>query len=218
VDRLQRRILATKEKMTTDNIFPLFAVPIYQDHIIDNLDKEIEYIKKNIIYKLSSGNYLSENTKILEIPELEVCKTICKKSLKLYSDLVFDCEQQLYITNSWIAKTLPGQHHQVHYHPNSIVSGVLYLKAEKNKSTITFRKKSMLKKNYDFDYHFKSYNIFNSDAWTLPVESSQILLFPSWIDHEVSINKGQNERLILGFNSFVCGNFGKNNYSSDLTV
>jgi hypothetical protein len=35
-----------------------------------------------------------------------------------------------------------------------------------------------------------------------------MLIFPSWIKHRVSKNIGSNDRIVIGFNSFVTGVIG----------
>ena len=203
--------------MTTE-ILPLFSTPIYlTDTGIDSFDKEVDFLEK-IEYKRGVHNDLSKNTKLLESSELRNVKSLCELHLKTYIKTVLDCEQEIYITNSWATKNSPGEHHHVHDHPNSIISGVIYLQVSDPENVVEFHHKSALKNNFYFYYNVREYNIFNSDTWFLPVKQGQILLFPSWLRHGVKPNKSDSDRFVIGFNTFVKGKFEDEIYSGDLEL
>ena len=92
----------------------------------------------------------------------------------------------------------------MHNHPNSLVSGVVYMKADKNNDTIEF---------YSNRYNIispqtKNFNVFNSTKWWFAVDTGQVILFPSSLSHSVSIKKGLNTRISLAFNVFIKGTIG----------
>ena len=45
---------------------------------------------------------------------------------------------EIYITQSWLNYIDENQYHPMHYHPNSVVSGVLYLDCDKDNDRIHF--------------------------------------------------------------------------------
>jgi hypothetical protein len=47
-----------------------------------------------------------------------------------------------YITQSWANYTKKNQYHHTHEHPNSFISGVLYINANEAHDKITMHKKS----------------------------------------------------------------------------
>lgn len=199
-------------------ITPLFGVPVYQaqtGHI--NFLEEINFLSSIEIMQAKTNN-VSKNVQILDHQELSKCKKICEEHLLTYIKNTLDCKQEFYITNSWIAISKPGEKHHVHFHPNSIISGVLYLQAEKNCGDIVLHHKSSIRNNFDFSYDLNSYNIFNSSTWRYTVSTGQILIFPSWVNHSVEENKSDSDRIILGFNTFVKGTFGEAEYSANLKL
>lgn len=198
----------------------LFAVPVYRAKAESvNFDKELSFLD-SIEYKKGVSNSLSKSENIFEMQEFRKCKELLEEHLNLFYDNVFNCQQEIYITNSWIARTKPGESHHSHNHPNSIVSGVLYLRAEEGSSNLKFNNKSRLKEDFAFDYTVNQYNIFNSSSWQYKVETGDIIIFPSWLPHEVSENNSDAERIILGFNTFVRGEFGEETtqYSAKLKL
>jgi uncharacterized protein (TIGR02466 family) len=199
-------------------ILPLFSVPIYvADTGVSCFNKEVDFIK-NLDFSPGIQNSLSSDVKLLDFLELKSIKDICECHLKKYIETILDCDQEFYITNSWATKNAPGEGHHTHAHPNSIVSGVLYLEVPDVNNEIEFHHKSALKQNFDFNYTINNFNIFNSDSWFLPIKQGQILLFPSWVRHGVKSNNSNSNRIVLGFNTFVKGKFGSEIYSGDLEL
>ncbi len=199
-------------------ITPLFSVPVYQSSTgYVNFLQEINFLSSLELMQAKT-NSVSKNVQVLNYQELFKCKKICEEHLETYIKNTLDCKQEFYITNSWVAKSRPGESHHVHFHPNSIVSGVLYLQAEPNCGDIILHHKSSLRNNFDLSYDLNSYNIFNSSTWRYAVATGQILIFPSWINHSVEENKSDSDRIILGFNTFVKGTFGEAEYSANLKL
>ena len=55
----------------------------------------------------------------------------------------------------------------------------------------------------------KTFNIFNSDSWWLPVETGKILIFPANAPHAVHTKEENHSRISLSFNTFFKGTIGK---------
>jgi uncharacterized protein (TIGR02466 family) len=198
-------------------ITPLFSVPVYQALVEQDFSKELDFIT-NIELMKAKNNHVSTDYYVLEHSELERCKKICQEHLDTYIKNTLDCKQEFYITNSWVACSRPGESHHVHAHPNSIVSGVLYLKASNNCGNIIFHHKSSLRNHFDFSYDLNSFNMMNSPTWRYNVQAGHILLFPSWVNHSVEENRSGQDRIVLGFNTFVRGTFGEAEYSANLKI
>jgi uncharacterized protein (TIGR02466 family) len=199
-------------------ITPLFATPVYHgDSGIELFEDEIEFIKDMQIIP-AKNNSVSSDMNVLTNEIFSRCRNICEQHLKNFSDVVIDCEQTFFITDSWIAKTQCNESHHNHFHPHSIISGVLYLQSYSDSGNINFHHKSSLKNYFHLNYSIKNYNVFNSDKWSYSPKTGEILLFPSWLSHSVDENKNSLPRIILGFNTFVKGKFGGNDYSANLTL
>ena len=96
-------------------------------------------------------------------------------------------------------------------HPNSLVSGIFYVSADKKVDSITFSKVPLDER---IKLNITKYNIFNSSSCTFPVETGNILLFRSSLEHGVKNKKGNNIRISLSFNIFIKGTVGN---KEDLT-
>lgn len=203
--------------MMQSEITSLFGVPVYRASVNKDFISEINFLKSFELVQ-AKKNCVSKNMYIFDFAELQDCKKICQEHLDIFVKNTFDCKQEFYITNSWMAISKPGESHHVHFHPNSIISGVLYLQAFDDCGDIIFHHKSSLRNNFDFTYDLNSYNIFNSQTWQYKITTGNIILFPSWVNHSVEENKSNQDRIILGFNTFVKGSFGQSEYSANLKL
>jgi uncharacterized protein (TIGR02466 family) len=92
--------------------------------------------------------------------------------------------------------------HAQHAHPESIVSGCIYLQTYEDSSPIIFRDPRPVDKYY----YYKP--IFNrmSDTYKLlpeysvPVYTGLVLMWNSWLEHEIPICYSDNERITVAFN------------------
>jgi len=119
-----------------------------------------------------------------------------------------------YITQSWLNYTETNQYHHIHNHYNSLVSGILYIKADKDNDRVQFHSN----KYNMIEIGVEKLNEFNSGSWSIPVESRQVFLFPSSLDHSVEIKQGKNTRISLAFNVFIKGIIGSKNTLSELIL
>lgn len=189
-------------------IYPLFATPVYKSRLQRQFtDNEIKFVKDqiNFCYK-NSGNISSNNTYILKVKELESIKGFIEECIIDYFQKVLRVSDNVkpYITQSWLTYTKKKEFHHRHEHPNSYVSGVFYFNADKENDNIQFYEKRYNTITPDF----KEYNIYNSSSWTFPVQSGDLVMFPSSLSHDVKIKKGNNLRISLAFNTFVKGILG----------
>lgn len=193
----------------------LWPMPVVTDKFYRKLkDEEYNFITSSSTDRKES-NEISKNVHILNCPELSELKKDLNEYLQQYWNDVYDCEQSIKITNSWIAKSQPGESHHTHEHPNSIVSGVLYIKADEGAGDFKLIHSGPIYDRMEFNYDLRRYSPVNSRSWQFPVRTGDIIIFPSSCLHRTNVNT--TERIILGFNSFVEGNFG-GDYISDLNL
>ena len=84
-----------------------------------------------------------------------------------------------------------------HDHPNSVISGVFYIKVPKNSGELIFNNENLIR---FYPLRIKEYNKYNSQIWKFQPKENTLYLFPSWIKHMVSSNLTNEERISLAFN------------------
>ena len=114
----------------------------------------------------------------------------------------------LEITESWYRQTIPGNHQDKHRHPNSMLSGVVYLNVpdySDEYSGLVIETGHFQFPNFQFEYQCES-NRYNTQSVYIPVKTGEVILFPSWMEHYVSTNQSLDEsRKVIAFNTFIRG-------------
>jgi uncharacterized protein (TIGR02466 family) len=203
------------KKEIQSTVHLLFPIPVYSTF----LEREFTSEELNFVQEhkkephINTGNITSSNNYILnETPFLNLKNEINFIVSDYFNKIINPIENKItpYITQSWLNYTESTQYHHTHEHPNSIVSGVLYINADEANDMIKFYN------NYyeTIKIQPKEYNIYNSKSWWFPVKTGQIVLFPSSTTHSVEVKKGDNTRISLAFNVFIKGTLGDN---KDLT-
>jgi len=201
------------------NINSIFPTPIYISNINRELTKkELLFIDKNKLdVHKNEGNTTSNNNYILNNEEFNNLKKELDLVVNDYFDKVISSSNNIkpYITQSWLNYTETNQYHHKHEHPNSLVSGVFYINCDEKFDKIVFFKKDMYQ---TLKPETKNWNLWNSDSWTFPVKTGNIILFPSSLTHCVETKEGSNTRISLAFNVFIKGTIGANKSLTELIL
>ena len=182
----------------------MFSVPpllkAYYPH--DDFDDIVNYVK-GLQYETTNGsidNSQSVDSFVLNKDIFSNFNEFIEDCIKEYTDKIFVTDQELNVTQSWVNRTEIGQEHHYHDHPNSILSGVFFLKSG---SPIKF----LNNRNYSFQLEHKTYNQYNQTSYEYPSQPRILVLFPSYLTHYVPVNTG-GDRYSLSFNTFPSGSFG----------
>jgi|TARA_R110000796_G_scaffold33831_1_gene87515 uncharacterized protein (TIGR02466 family) len=192
-------------------IHGLFPTPIYMNNIdrpftkqeLQFVDEQKKHCVKNEGHFNTKDNYILNRKEFKNIKKFlnQCCKNYLKKIISPKNNI------ELYITQSWINYTEENQFHHQHAHPNSILSGVLYISCNKENDAIKF---TNINEYQQIKPKINNFNIWNSDTWCFPIERGQLIMFPSSTKHEVETKKDNNTRISLAFNTFYKGNIGSN--------
>jgi uncharacterized protein (TIGR02466 family) len=195
-------------------ITPLFAIPLYKSTI-----PEIDLITKkklmNFEYEIPEDDGApithqeTDERFILNRPEFSKLKKNIQDKIDhfLYEILEVERSQRWEITTSWVNRAPPGGYHAMHWHSNSLISGVVYIETNPNSGAICFHKdrshKNIFTETIRID--FINQNNLNSETLGFKPINNDILLFPSILNHSVSPNESDQDRYSLAFNVFPRG-------------
>ena len=102
------------------------------------------------------------------------------------------------LLNYWLNINPPGSYNEVHKHANSLLVGNLYLKAPKNSGDLEFIR------NDENDYFTNKYptssNPIMSTKQKITPQENEIYIFPGWLQHGVSLNNSDDNRISFSFN------------------
>lgn len=202
-------------------IHSLFPTPIYTRNIDRKFDKkEINFVKEQKNHSIkNTGNLHTADNYILNRSELKKIKKFLEGCCQSYLEKII-CPKnsiKLYITQSWLNYTDEKQYHHAHSHANSVVSGVLYFNVDKKNDSIKFYA-PLTYRQISPETDENKYNFWNSDTWVFPVNTGQLLMFPSSTTHQVDEKKGSNTRISLSFNTFYEGTLGSNRFLTELKL
>ena len=195
----------------------LFAEPIYISKLHRELTPpELKTIHKFKTYDDMPTNKMTINNYVLNKNSLHSLKKDLYKKVTEYFEQIVCTSSSItpYITQSWINYTATNKFHPPHAHQNSFISGIFYIDALKNVDRITFYKDTYR----PLVLEIADPNIFNCQTWQLPVETGDVVLFPSHVVHGVEVKKGTNLRTSLSFNVFFKGTIGNNKNLTELTI
>jgi uncharacterized protein (TIGR02466 family) len=184
----------------------LFPTALETSELNRELTKEEKSIIVNTTLRANEGNLTSENSHILEMPEMANLKADFLSAIQHYMDNVICAPESVkaYITQSWVNYTGQGQFHHKHSHKNSYLSGVFYISAEEEVDRIKFYNDGYLQ----LDVTPTEWNISNSKSWWYPAKTGRLIIFPSHLVHSVEQKQEPNIRISLSFNTFLKGTIG----------
>ena len=105
----------------------------------------------------------------------------------------------LEMTDAWVNIMPRHAVHSLHLHPLSVVSGTYYVKTPPGCSRIRFED-PRLDRFMAAPPRRSTCRAENRQHVTYPVEAGRILLFESWLRHEVASNTTSAERVSISFN------------------
>ncbi|MFV0295755.1 MAG: TIGR02466 family protein [Hyphomicrobiaceae bacterium] len=107
--------------------------------------------------------------------------------------------RKLVVDSIWINILEPGGHHAAHIHPHSVVSGTYYVDIPPGASAIRFedpRLAMMMAAPPRRQRAARSSQPFV----TVAPKVGTLLLWESWLRHEVTVNTAETERISVSFN------------------
>ena len=104
--------------------------------------------------------------------------------------------------SAWVNINSPGAYNRLHSHPNSHLSGVMWIKSPKDCGVISFDNpnghQSYTEIN-SYNEEFKDQFFVHHAYWLPPIEG-RMIIFPSHLQHEVNENKSNEDRISVSFN------------------
>lgn len=206
-----------------DNIIELFPTPIMDIPIPEDINLDTNFLLNQEMRKdelddngLYTVGEISKNTYILNTPENKEIKDFILKNIFEYGNKILGYDyNEFKITQSWISCKKPGQMHDIHTHPNSVISGVFYFGDNKEfLPNITFHKPQSF--SFPILRPKEKYTKYNDTEFELGLNN--LILFPSYLQHSVNLNKSNIPRYSISFNSIPLGIFGDKDELTELKL
>ncbi len=205
-------------------ILDLFPTPVFVTKMPNSLSNIIPFLDKQEPNEGSDeANYgeRSDNSYILNEPECIEAKTFILEQIKEFANNILLYDYDTYeLSQSWVSRKHPGQHHTMHIHPNSMISGVFYYGDPSPKTpAIKFHKMSGGLNVNQLQARTKLDKRPSKHAWTtfdLEFEPGLLTIFPSHLFHSVPINESDKIRSSVAFNAIPKNYLGQEKNLTEL--
>lgn len=195
----------------------LFSTPLYHASLADSGNFDMGELEKScwsIAQDDEAGqkwcdennypgytSYASLSDLTWRSPFFEELKHLLDLHVKTFvEELDFDLEgRNLKLEDLWINILPEGGNHSAHIHPNSVISGTTYISMPSGSSAIKFEdpRHSMMmaapSRIKDAKEYLKPFIYINPSV-------GDVLLWESWLRHEVPANNSSEERISISFN------------------
>ena len=185
----------------------LFATMLYEGNLGDEtLLRELAHSIRSLAQDDEAGrrwskahryagytSYASLNDLPRRDPAFEtLAKLLNRHAAQFARDCGFDLGRKPKLDSLWVNLLKSGGQHSGHIHPHSIISGTLYVEVPKGSGAIRFE---------DPRLPLMMAAPLRSDTFvTVEPRPGLILMWESWLRHEVLAASGRAERLSISFN------------------
>jgi len=122
----------------------------------------------------------------------DLAKILTRHAAGFANECAFDLGRKPKLDSLWVNLLKSGGHHGGHIHPHSIISGTLYVEAPKGSGSIRFE---------DPRLPMMMAAPPRPDSFvTVEPRPGLLLMWESWLRHEVLPGAGKGERLSISFN------------------
>lgn len=194
------------------NLIQLFAIPLFYTNI-GTVDADTKQFVESLDYPdEAAGHDHTDNKYVLSLPQFNNLQTEIDKAVQYFVKDVLSVNDDVTfgLENSWINRHVKGEHNTLHWHSNSMLSGVYYVDSGQGAGDIVFQK-SHLWHNLFHDtvrVSYKETNLHNTNEFFITPQAGDLVLFPSHLEHMVTPNLTDTPRYSLAFNYFARGKVG----------
>jgi|TARA_R100001460_G_scaffold63470_1_gene103693 uncharacterized protein (TIGR02466 family) len=182
-----------------------FPTPIYTFYNSDNsFNQELE---KNILQWMKEDKGVSRTnvkgwhstTDMHQKPEYKkLTEALFEAQFKIYKEEYLESEP--YLGGMWANVNPPGGMNRAHQHPNSLWSGVYYVKTPENCGKLMlYDPRDCAAIVFPRQQKGKLPNRLYREIWYKP-EAGKCIMFPSWLMHAVDPNESNELRISVSFN------------------
>jgi uncharacterized protein (TIGR02466 family) len=122
----------------------------------------------------------------------DLAKLLTRHAVKFSQECAFDLPRKPKLDSLWVNLLKAGGHHSGHIHPHSLISGTFYVEAPAGSGPIRFE---------DPRLPMMMASPVRPDTFvTVEPRPGLLLMWESWLRHEVLPGTGRGERLSISFN------------------
>jgi uncharacterized protein (TIGR02466 family) len=197
----------------------LFATPVYEaslstDRTFENFRAELETACRMLAAEDAAGRAWSKAhgyggyTSYASLDDLPTRASVFGKlktrldrhAAAFASELAFDLGGgRLKLDSLWVNLLKPGAAHAGHIHPHSVISGTVYVSTPSGSSALKLEDPRLPLMMAAPPRRAEAPEEARAFVYLKP-EAGSILMWESWLRHEVPVNRARTERISISFN------------------
>lgn len=198
---------------------PLFATPVYEATLsthaeFENFNAELEVACRMLASEDGAGRAWSKAhgyggytsyASLSDLPQRasvfgDLKRRLDRHAKAFASELAFDLGQgRLKLDSLWVNVLKPGAGHSGHVHPHSVISGTVYVRTPKNASALKLEDPRLPLMMAAPPRRADAPQAQQSFVYLTPAPGT-VLMWESWLRHEVPANAARSERISISFN------------------
>ena len=185
----------------------LYVTPIYKSSV-DLDDNILSSLKNEEKRRNMNGNGFSTRGNLHDKDEYKSLFDLIDKHVYKYCQDIFKLKvsYEYSCNGAWVNSHDPNDWSQVHAHPHSVISGILYFdipEPVEQAGNLNFLNPNFHPFTEFFNFEYDEFNMFNCQTVTFVPKNNEIFLFPSKLKHSVTKNLTENIRYSLAFDYIV---------------
>lgn len=194
--------------MTTIEVQHWFSSPVWKTFIDIDTESLIEYIYKikETDPGVSKSNYGGWQSSILPNPPLshhDLIHKINEVISSVHQNFGLSTQLTTAIDHHWYNINHQYNYNSKHIHPDGVFSGVCYLQVPHGDcGDIIFHRENLVL-NFLNRINMDAFNESNSTIARYKPSRLMLLVFPSWLEHEVLPNLTNQDRISFSFNASI---------------
>ena len=205
----------------------LFPIPVYTVKCDIDISHAVEFLENDheLIPNEHANNYGNKTVDdyILDNSVCSPLKNFILEHMTIFADKIMCWDiEGMQVTQSWLSIKQPNEQHGIHYHPNSVLSAVFFFQeSEINTPYLKFHRPEIINQLMNqfgpaTDADKMQYSEFPWNYWSVPPEKNTLVIFPSWLHHDVGLNTSNKTRKSLAINAIPSGKFGSRDSSAEI--
>ena len=178
----------------------LFVTKLYEADLgTGDLLSELAHSIRALATDDAAGQRWSDEHRYAGYTSYASLNDLPRRDKEFAKDCAFDLGRKPKLDSLWVNLLRGSGHHSAHIHPHSILSGTLYVEVPSGSGAIRFEdprlplKMAAPKRDPDASDAMQTFV-------TVEPRPGLLLLWESWLRHEVMPGRGRGERLSISFN------------------
>ena len=172
-------MINTRQKLI---LFPtaVFKYKIGDKNFIDEMEYEVQKLKNSEQGTIDGRDFVSVDN-IHELEQFKKLKELIEFEVRTILEGMTVIHKDFEITGMWANITGPNNRHPTHIHPNSFLSGVIYLKTPDKCAPLVIHDPRPGARVFEPNYENPNY--LNMAIYENLPEKGDFLIWPSWLPH-----------------------------------